>query len=73
MQAIYFQRLRALTPEQRIDLGVKLWEAGDAMQRATVHRKYPGIGEDEFRYRLCVLRYGPELAEKAFGRRTECP
>ena len=72
MQTFYLARLRELTPEQRIDLGIKLWEAGDAMQRANIQRKYPGISEDEFRYRLCVVRYGQELAENAFGPR-ECP
>src|SRR5688572_17285163 len=72
MQSIYFQRLRELTPEERINRGVRLWEAGHAMQRAAIHRQHPGIAEAEFLYRLAVLRYGPELAEKAFGRR-ECP
>jgi hypothetical protein len=72
MQEVYFQRLRELTPEQRVDLGVRLWEAGDAMQRTAINRNHPGVTHAEFLYRLAVLRYGPELAQKAFGLH-ECP
>ena len=67
MQAFYFQGLRQLTPEQRIQRGISLWEAGDAMQRSAIHRDHPGVGDADLRYRLAVLRYGPELADSIFG------
>ena len=57
-----------MTPSERIDIGVALWEAGDALQRAGVRHRYPDADEAEITYRVAVTRFGEELARKVYGR-----
>jgi hypothetical protein len=64
----YWKRLAEMTPEEKIAIGVALWQAGDSLQRAAIRRDYPDADEDEVTFRLAVLRFGPELARKVYGR-----
>ncbi|MBV9155866.1 MAG: hypothetical protein JO097_06370 [Acidobacteriaceae bacterium] len=65
---VYFERLKAMTPSERINLGVALWNAADSVQRAAILRLCPEADEGEITFRLAVSRFGPELARKAYRR-----
>jgi hypothetical protein len=65
---VYFQRLREMTPSERLGLGIALWEAGHELQRAAAHRDYPDADEEEITFQIAVRRFGPELARKACRR-----
>lgn len=65
---VYFQRLREMTPSERLGLGVALWIAGDSLQRAVLRRENPSRDEAEIAFRLAVSRFGIELARKAYQR-----
>jgi len=65
-QEIYFQRLKEMTPSERLSLGAALWRAADSVQRAAVRRQNPHADELEIAFRIAVTRFGPELARKAY-------
>ena len=67
-QEVYFRRLREMTPSERINLGIALWEAGDTLQRAAIRRENPNATEDEITFKLAVSRFGLDLARKAYRR-----
>ncbi len=67
-QEVYFQRLAAMTPAERIGVGAALWESGHALQRAAMRRKHPGAADLEINFQIAVTRYGAELARKAYQR-----
>jgi Rv0078B-related antitoxin len=67
-QEIYFQRLKEMTPSERLGLGAALWQAGDSVQRAAIRRQYPHADEAEIAFRIAVTRFGLELARKAYRR-----
>lgn len=69
MREIYFARLAAMTPAERVRLGVTLWEAAWSLQRAAVLRENPEADEAEVRYQIALRRFGPEVAGAVFGRR----
>jgi hypothetical protein len=64
----YFRRLAEMTPSERVNLGVALWEAGDSVQRAALRAEYPDASEDEILFRLAVTRFGDDLARKIYRR-----
>ena len=65
---VYFRRLAGMTPSERLNLGVALWEAGDSLQRAASRRNNPDAGEAEIAFRIAVTRFASELARKAYRR-----
>jgi len=65
---VYFQHLRKMTPVERINIAVALWEAADATQRAGIRQQYPNATEEEIRFEMAVRRFGAELAQKVYGR-----
>ena len=65
---VYYDRLAAMTPAERISLAAELWSAADSLQRAVLRRDYPEADEQEILFRLAVTRYGEELARKAYRR-----
>ncbi len=67
-RAVYFQRLSAMTPSERVRLGVGLCEAGQSLQWAAARRKYPEANEGELVFQIAVTRFGEELARKAYRR-----
>ena len=65
---VYYRRLAEMTPAQRIDIGLALCAAADALQRSAMRRMYPDADESEITFRIAVTRFGEELARKAYGR-----
>ena len=65
---VYLRRLAEMTPSERVSIGVALWDAGDALQRAALRREYPDAGEAEITYRVAVARFGEALARKVYGK-----
>lgn len=57
-----------MTPAERVAVGVALWEAGDATERAAMRRMYPEADEAEITFQVAVRRFGAELARKVYGR-----
>ena len=67
-QAVYFARLAAMSPQERLRIGAALWAAGDSLQRAGLRRLYPEADEAEINFRVAVSRFGEELARRVYGR-----
>lgn len=65
---IYVRMLAEMTPSRRVSLGVALWEAAGALQRASMRRKYPDADDAEIAYRIAVTRFGREIAGAAWRR-----
>jgi hypothetical protein len=65
-QEVYLQRLKAMTPSERLSLGAALWQAADSVQRAAIRRRNPDADEAEIVFRIAAARFGLELARKAY-------
>ena len=65
---VYRRRLAQMTPSERLRIGHSLWQAGNALQRAGLRRRYPAADEAEITFRAAVARFGEELARKVYGR-----
>jgi hypothetical protein len=65
---VYFQRLAAMSPAERLRLGVALWDAARSLQWAAVRRKHPDADEAEIAFQVAVTRFGAELARAAYGK-----
>jgi hypothetical protein len=63
---VYFQRLKEMTPSERLSVAAALWEAGDSVQRAAARRQKPQAAEAEITFHIAVSRFGSELARKAY-------
>lgn len=63
----YFQRLREMTPSERLAVGAALWRAGDSLQRSATRLRYPQADDAEINFRIAVAKFGPELAGKIYG------
>lgn len=68
MREAYYRRLAEMTPAERINIGVALWEAGNSLQRAALRRDYPDANEEEITFRIAVSRFGEQIARKAYRR-----
>ena len=66
MSQVYFQRLGAMTPAERLRLGAALWEAAHSLQWAAARRRHPDADEDEIAFQVAVTRFGAELARAAY-------
>jgi len=71
MREAYYRRLAEMSPEEKVNIGVALHRAGDALQRAGLRLKHPEADEDEITFRLAVARFGEDLARRAYGRDLE--
>jgi hypothetical protein len=65
---VYFQRLAARSPAERVRLGAALWEAAHSLQWAAARRKYPDADDPEIAFQVAVTRFGAELARAAYGK-----
>jgi hypothetical protein len=63
---VYFERLAAMTPSERVRLGVALWEAGHSLQCAAARRKHPHADEAEIAFQVAATRFGEKLARAAY-------
>jgi hypothetical protein len=66
--AVYWKRLAAMSPAERVRIGVELWIAGDRTQRSAMRSQYPDADEAEISFRIAVSRFGLELARRAYRR-----
>jgi hypothetical protein len=66
---LYYRLLAEKTPSERVQLGVALVEAARITKLAALRHQFPNATEDEIRFRLCVARYGEDVARKYFGPR----
>ena len=64
----YYRRLAEMTPSERINIAVALWDAANALQRAALQRQYPDADEEEITFHIAVSRFGEALARKAYRR-----
>lgn len=67
-QAVYHRRLAQMTPSERVQLGVSLCQAADALQRSALRRLYPDWSDAQITFQIAVSRFGLELATKAYGK-----
>jgi len=65
---VYFQRLKEMTPSERLSLAVALWEAGDSVQRAAARRLNAHANKVEIAFQLAVTRFGLAVARKAYSK-----
>jgi hypothetical protein len=65
---VYFQRLAAKSPAERVRLGAALWEAAHCLQWAAARRKHPDADEHEIAFQVAVTRFGADLARAAYGK-----
>jgi hypothetical protein len=68
MRSVYYARLAEMSPGERVRIGVRLWEAANALQRAAMLRENPGASESEILYRIAVSRFGEAAAKAAYRR-----
>lgn len=64
--AAYHQRLAAMTPSERLRIGVSLWQTAWSLQRAALLRSHPDATEAEIAFHIAVSRFGPDLARLAY-------
>lgn len=60
------QRLKEMTPSERVRIGVGFWEAAYRLQRAAILRRNPEATETEIAFQIAVTRFGMELAKAAW-------
>jgi hypothetical protein len=63
---VYFQKLGAMTPAERVRIGVALWEAAYLLQSAAARRQHPGADDEQIALQLAISRFGEELARAAY-------
>lgn len=68
MRSVYYARLAEMSPGERVRIGVQLWEAANALQRAALLREDASLSEFEILYRIAVSRFGEEAAKAAYRR-----
>ncbi len=66
---VYFRRLAAMRPAERVRLGAALWQAAHSLQWAAARRKLPDAEEAEIAFHVAVTRFGAELARAAYGKK----
>jgi hypothetical protein len=62
----YFARLRALTPEQRLQIVARLNRGVRRMAMMGLKLRHPGASDAELRVRLTVRLHGREFAQRVF-------
>ena len=65
---VYLRRLAEMTPSERLNIAVALWEAGHRVQIAGMRQMHPDADDAEIIFRIAAARFGRELARKAYGR-----
>jgi hypothetical protein len=62
----YFELLRAQTPQQRLNIAVRLTEAVRNLARAGIVEAHPGASPKEVNARLAERLYGRATADRLF-------
>jgi hypothetical protein len=68
-RSIYYELLRALTPEQRARKVSDLSRAVRTMALAGIRQRHPGATAGEIAARLAERLYGAQVAARIFGRK----
>jgi hypothetical protein len=66
-QELYFERLRQLTPLERLQIVSRLNRGVRRMAMAGIRLRHPNASDDEVRIRLVVRLYGRAAAERLFA------
>lgn len=66
-----FDRLRLLTPVERLQMAVRATQAMHRLSVAGLRLRFPDAGEAELHRRAGALRVGPELMRRVFGEAAE--
>lgn len=66
-----FDRLRLLTPQQRLQIAVRATQALHRLSIAGLRQRFPNASEEELQRRAAALRVGPELMRRVFGAAAE--
>lgn len=65
-RAVYFRRLAAMTPQERLAIASRLSRSVRRLAEAGIRDAKPGLTEAEVRHELAVRLYGPAVAAKYF-------
>ncbi|MGE3172760.1 MAG: hypothetical protein AB7O97_09040 [Planctomycetota bacterium] len=65
-----FDRLAAMTPEQRLQVCAELCRAAERVSVAGLRLRYPQADEHELQMRAAALRLGRETMVRFFGARA---
>jgi hypothetical protein len=66
-----FDRLRELTPLQRLQIAVRATQALHRLSVAGLRLRHPTATDDELHLRAGAQRVGPELLRRLFGAEAE--
>jgi hypothetical protein len=66
-QEEYFERLRRLTPEERLNIVSRLNRGVRRMAMLGLKMRHPEASAEELRVRLAVRIYGREIAQRMFA------
>ena len=64
----YHERLRSMTPVERMESTVALCRAVRELAEAGIRLRHPAADDEEVRIRLAVRLYGGEVAARVFRR-----
>lgn len=64
---VYFERLRAMSPQQRAEIFTALTFAVQDLAMAGLREVHPNASDDELRLRLATRRLGDELVRRIWG------
>ena len=67
-QRVYEQAIARLTPDERVAMTMEMIAVTDDLLRAGIRLRHPGATGEEFEYWVLRAKYGPELAERVYGR-----
>ena len=65
--AVQFERLRAMSPQQRAEIFTALTFAVQDLAMAGLRQLHPDASDDELRLRLAARRLGEETVRKIWG------
>jgi hypothetical protein len=63
----YHERLRAMTPIERMESAIALSRAVRELAEAGIRRRHPTASDDEVQRRLAVRLYGRAVVEPVLG------
>lgn len=65
-ERVVVEKLRAMSPEQRLSLALSLSQSVRSLALAGVRQRHPGASPREQLLRLAIAIHGPELATAAY-------
>lgn len=67
IERVWFERLAAMEPEQRLQMVARLSRQAQELALAGLRMRHPDATETELRLRLAATRYDRETMIRAFG------